>query len=198
MSENLRRNIAKNISELRRQKGLTQSEFGEKLSFSDKTISKWENADSTPDIEVLSDIAQFFGVSIDDLTKENAIEKSSEEFYKREKDEFRNKLLIMFLSIIFVLLAATIVFVSLTIVKNVYLWKIFVWATPVIAIILYRYNRRELKIKTLSIIFSSIIVWTILVCIYVQLLKYNLWQVFLLGTPLQAIIIVSSFLKNYK
>ena len=118
MSFNVRLNIARNILELRKQKGLTQSELGEKLSFSDKTVSKWENGDSTPDIEVLCRIAEFFNVSVDDLTQENALDKSKTLSAKEMKNEFVNHLLMMFLSIIFVLLTATVVFVSFTIIKK--------------------------------------------------------------------------------
>ena len=45
--------LAQNISTLRKAKKLTQSELAEKLNYSDKTISKWENDDTSPDIETL-------------------------------------------------------------------------------------------------------------------------------------------------
>jgi transcriptional regulator with XRE-family HTH domain len=196
MSFNVRLNIARNILELRKQKGLTQSELGEKLSFSDKTVSKWENGDSTPDIEVLCRIAEFFNVSVDDLTKENALDKSKTLSAKEKKNEFVNHLLMMFLSIIFVLLTATVVFVSFTIIKNIYWWRAFVWALPFCSFIFFSYTKKQLKSRTLRLISLSVVVWTILGAIYIQLLQYNLWPIFLLGVPLQAMILISRFLRK--
>ena len=196
MSFNVRLNIAKNIQELRKQHGLTQSELGEKLSFSDKTVSKWENGDSTPDVEVLCHIAEFFSVTVDDLTRENALDKCITVSDKQKKNEFINKLLMMFLAIIFVLFASTVVFVSLIIVKNVYWWRAFVWAVPFCAIVFHSYTKRELASKTLRIISLSVVVWSIFGAIYIQLLRYNLWIIFLLGAPLQAMILLSRFLRK--
>ena len=44
---------------------MTQIELGAKLNYLDKTISKWERGESTPDIAVLVQIATLFGVSLD-------------------------------------------------------------------------------------------------------------------------------------
>lgn len=43
MNDNIEHNIAVNIKELRTNASLTQSELGDKISYSDKTVSKWEN-----------------------------------------------------------------------------------------------------------------------------------------------------------
>lgn len=67
--------VAKNLTELRKSRGLTQSELAEKLKYSDKTVSKWETGDSLPDISVLAELAALYGISLDDLVHENAAEK---------------------------------------------------------------------------------------------------------------------------
>ena len=69
--------IAKNIQKLRQEKGMTQVELAEKINYSDKTISKWENGDALPDIETLFLIAEFYGLTIDALCSEN-LQKSIE------------------------------------------------------------------------------------------------------------------------
>ena len=51
--EDIKSIVAKNITELRLLNNMTQMELAEKLNYSDKTISKWERAESTPDISVL-------------------------------------------------------------------------------------------------------------------------------------------------
>ncbi|MEI3434697.1 MAG: helix-turn-helix transcriptional regulator [Clostridia bacterium] len=57
----LKRIIANNITNLRKSKNLTQLEFAKELNYSDKAISKWERAESIPDVVVLKQIADFFG-----------------------------------------------------------------------------------------------------------------------------------------
>ena len=59
--------IASNIIKLRTDAGMTQSDLGEKLNYSDKSISKWERAESLPDANVLKQMGEIFGVSMDYL-----------------------------------------------------------------------------------------------------------------------------------
>lgn len=68
-------NISKNIKELRVASGMKQSELGDKIAYSDKTISKWENGSSVPDIVALGAVADLFGITVDDLIRENAADK---------------------------------------------------------------------------------------------------------------------------
>ena len=51
--ENIKETIAKNLVELRKSHKLTQSALAEKLNYSDKAISRWEHAETLPDIETL-------------------------------------------------------------------------------------------------------------------------------------------------
>ena len=60
-------NLGNNIKTLRKQVGLTQTELAEKLGVSDKAVSKWETGKCYPDIEILGTLAQFFGVTVNDL-----------------------------------------------------------------------------------------------------------------------------------
>jgi len=59
--------IGRNIYELRKSKGLTQSALAEKLGVSEQAVSKWENGICAPDVSMFPVIAEFFGVSIDRL-----------------------------------------------------------------------------------------------------------------------------------
>ncbi|MBQ7100690.1 MAG: helix-turn-helix transcriptional regulator, partial [Clostridia bacterium] len=56
--------MAKNISELRKASGLTQAQLAEKLSYSDKSVSKWERGDGVPDVVVMQKMAELFGVTL--------------------------------------------------------------------------------------------------------------------------------------
>ena len=59
--------LKENLIRLRRDKKLTQAEVGEKLNYSDKTISKWERGEGVPDLSALMELAALYGVSLDQL-----------------------------------------------------------------------------------------------------------------------------------
>lgn len=63
------------LAELRKEKGITQRELAEFLNVSDKTISHWERDENSPDLSVIPILAEYFGVSCDELIKG---ERSSE------------------------------------------------------------------------------------------------------------------------
>ena len=59
--------ISKNLKYLRKEHGLSQEEFAEKLNVSRQTVAKWENGDNLPDIENCKMIASYFDTTIDNL-----------------------------------------------------------------------------------------------------------------------------------
>lgn len=61
------------IKELREKNKLTQSELAEKLSITDKAISKWETGKGYPDITLLESIANVFNVSVAELIVGNTV-----------------------------------------------------------------------------------------------------------------------------
>ena len=61
--------IGKFIAALRRASGMTQKELGEKLYVSDKTVSRWERDECTPELNLIPAIAEIFGVTSDELLR---------------------------------------------------------------------------------------------------------------------------------
>ena len=59
--------IGKFIAALRKEKGFTQEQLGEKLGVTNKTISRWENGNYMPNVEMLSLLSKEFDVSINEL-----------------------------------------------------------------------------------------------------------------------------------
>jgi transcriptional regulator with XRE-family HTH domain len=59
--------IADQISTLRKNKGLTQNELGERLDVSFQAVSKWERGENMPDIAILPDLAKVLETSIDNI-----------------------------------------------------------------------------------------------------------------------------------
>ena len=66
-TEEIKENFSQNLINLRKAKSLTQLQLAEKLNYSDKAISKWEVGSVLPDVETLSHIAEFFGLTVNDL-----------------------------------------------------------------------------------------------------------------------------------
>lgn len=64
-----KKTIGKFISALRRANGMTQKELAEKLFVSDKTVSRWECDECTPDLTLIPVIAELFGVTSDELLR---------------------------------------------------------------------------------------------------------------------------------
>lgn len=64
-------NIGSQILKIRKEKGLTQEEFGKIFHVTRQTVSNWENEKSYPDLQILIDISNRFDISLDVLIKED-------------------------------------------------------------------------------------------------------------------------------
>ena len=64
-------NFNDKLIKLRKLKGLSQEELGDKLNVTRQTVSKWELGQSTPEMENLIQLSKIFNVSIDTLTNDN-------------------------------------------------------------------------------------------------------------------------------
>ena len=62
-------NIADRIQYLRKQKGYSQEEFADKIGVSRQAVSKWENEQSTPDLEKIIAMSDLFEVTTDYILK---------------------------------------------------------------------------------------------------------------------------------
>lgn len=69
-------NFSENLMRLRKEKGLSQEALGEKIGVTRQTVSKWETGETTPEMNKLIELAQFFAVSLDELVGKDPAEKS--------------------------------------------------------------------------------------------------------------------------
>ena len=190
----LKQIIASNISSLRKQKNLTQLEFAKELNYSDKAISKWERAESIPDVIILKQIADLFGVTVDYIINDHTNNEKVVIVEKKKKSKI-NKVSLTLLATCPIWIIATIVFTFTLIFANIYLWQAFVVGIPFSLLIFLIFtsiwgNRRN------NYFIVSCLVWSILLCIYLCLIKFNIWQIFILGIPAQISIILWSTLKK--
>ncbi|MEE5991074.1 MAG: helix-turn-helix transcriptional regulator [Lachnospiraceae bacterium] len=73
-------NLGIKIATVRKNIGMTQIEFAEKLSVTRQTVSRWESGSVMPDLDKIPDIASILGVSCDYLLKdENGIQEKPAE-----------------------------------------------------------------------------------------------------------------------
>ena len=119
--------IAKNLSELRRKNKLTQLEVAEKLNYSDKAVSKWEQGESLPGIEVLYKLAKLYGVSMDYIVGEKEVKPARAAFGGLTQ---KRKRIITLLSVLGVWLFATVFYIFFNIFAHANLWTLFCWAVP--------------------------------------------------------------------
>ena len=68
----MKETFGQRLQRLRKEKGLTQEELANEIGISPQAVSKWENDISTPDIFILSQLADILGVSVDELLGKEA------------------------------------------------------------------------------------------------------------------------------
>lgn len=190
----LKQIIANNITTLRKVKNLTQLEFANELNYSDKAISKWERAESIPDVIVLKQIADLFGVTVDYLLKEHSADEKLIVIKNKTSSNGLNKIPLSLLSASPIWIIATIIFTLISIFTGKYVWYVFYISVPLTILMFIIFNTLWGNRRN-NYIIVSFFVWSILACIYLCLIKFNLWQLFILGIPAQLAIILWSSLK---
>lgn len=120
------------IQKVRKEKGLTQKELAERIHVSDKTISKWENGNSAPNTEILSELCLALDISVNELLSGERIlpevysKKAEENMMLLLKDQERQKkagVWSMVLGIILGLLAVVMLILSSCITNG----KVLLW-----------------------------------------------------------------------
>lgn len=195
----LKKIIAKNLTELRKEKKYTQQDVGNLVQYSDKAVSKWEKGESLPDIDVLYQLCNIYGVTLDYLTHEGSFEEKKD--FIIPKSEHRNKIIITALFSSIIWMAVIIVYVYLNLYQKINIWTIYIWALPVNCILLLYFNFRWGR-RLWFIILISIFVWSLITAFFIQILyssdfQYNYWMLFLIGVPIQIALVLLSQLKHY-
>ena len=192
--ENIKSIVAKNISELRQSNNMTQLELAEKINYSDKAISKWERAESCPDITVLVQIAELFGVTVDYLVKE---ESSVRTISKSKPEETKyNRKVITYISESVAWIVAIIAFIITTLIvkRMTFQFLYFVYALPVVMIVKLVFNSIWFNPKH-NYYIISILMWSILATIHITFLYFGIdvALIYLLGVAGQVVIVLWSF-----
>ena len=178
---------ASNIIKLRTQAGMTQLELAEQLNYSDKSVSKWERAESMPDAYVLKRMSEIFGVSVDYLLS------AHDEWKPAAPEQTISSRVVTTIAIVGIWTAALLAFIVCWLMGHL-VWLIFAYAVPVSLITLLvlhsiweagRYNYWIIAALVLSVI----------TVVYLTLLEQNWWQLFLLAIPAELVVFLSSKVK---
>ena len=85
-------NLGEKLKRLRKEKNISQEKLAQYLNVSFQAVSKWENSSTYPDIELLPDLARFFGITVDELLGAEQIDEKKlyEEYEARATEKYRN------------------------------------------------------------------------------------------------------------
>ena len=200
----LKQQIGRNILLYRKGMRMTQADLAQRLNYSDKAVSKWERGESVPDVLTLVQIAEQFGITVNQLIADpNALPentgavqrvmgKAVERTLKRKAD----KRIIQQLSSLLVWFVALLIFVVLSLLDVPKSWIAFVYAIPVDAIVRLSLRSAWKDFRRNNLLISTIM-WGSLLSIYATLavlvdpsMWHKLLQIFLLGIPGQVAILL--------
>ena len=194
--EKVKSRIGANIAAYRKRDGLTQASLAEKLNYSDKAVSKWERGESIPDVLTLMQLAELFGITVNDLVcdpnalpehSDSKLEKAMTQVSEKALKRKANKNVIQALSSTLVWFIALFAFVILSSFDflEAYSCLLFFVAIPANAIVLLSLRSAWHDFRWNQMLIS-LIVWGSLLSIYMIILalyRYNFWKLFLLGIP---------------
>lgn len=194
-TERIKMVVAQNLAKYRKAAKFTQLELAEKLLYSDKNISKWERGESIPDVVILKQIADIFGITVNDFLCENgsaevgAVQKHKK--YERTKFFSKQQFLITFLSVCIVWFVAVVgysLFVGLMPSSQVWVWKFFIVAIAVSNIVTTVFTAIWCT-NFLNSVSVSFLIWTTALSVFVCVPFENNWLLFITAIPLQVIVI---------
>lgn len=187
VKDDIKLNFSQNLIKYRRSLNLTQAELAEKLNYSDKAVSKWERAESLPDIYTIKAIADFFGIKVDVLISVPKPERPKVNYNLGKK---RTILALASTAIVWLVAVLFYAFIDIIFPNIEPTWLSFIYALPVTFIVLLVFT--SVWGKSLgNFIIISLLIWSIILTIYLTILSINpappsgLWEIFLIGIPAQ-------------
>ena len=184
----LRKTVAKNIAAYRKAHHDTQLDLATKLNYSDKSVSKWERGESLPDVYILSQIADLYGVSVSALIGEIEPPKESKPHYH---------MFILLLSLALTMAVATLLFSMFMICKVPYpAWMFFVYALPVCSIICIVFTSLWWGILWQGVSVSALI-WTLGLSLYLSFELENVSLIFLVCAALQVLTVLWEIFRKF-
>ncbi len=187
--KDLRERLAVNLTALRKKAGLTQSELAERINYSDKSVSKWERGDGVPELFVLYQLCEIYGVKLDDFLSESA--DSIKMVKKASPLTRRSKLIITALAVGLVWLAATIVhfILGLTSIPETFSSLVYYCAIPITAIVLIVFTAMWFP-KIFSALSVSALIWSVAYGIHLYIPTSGITGIYQIAVVLQILVLL--------
>lgn len=193
MKEKYKDLLANNLTKFRKAAKLTQYELAEKLNYSDKAISKWERGEAFPDIFVLKDIADLYGITIDQLFASNIKYR-----IRTARIIMQNRWFITALSFVATWALATLAYFILSFacpdLQNS--WVAFIYNIPisftVLFILFFVWKYNYLALSSLSVT-----LWSTALSLFLSI-SSKLYLIFILCIPVQLIILIIVIYLKFK
>lgn len=183
--EELQHLIAENIAYYRKQNGDTQVELAEKLNYSDKSVSKWERGDGTPDIFILSKIAGLYDITVQDLLREKKVPKTRS-----------RHILIHLMSVGLVWLVMTVLFCISQIfdILPEWSWLVYIYGLPITGIVSVVFSAMWWN-SLMQGLSSSLILWGIGLSLVLSIRFHSVTLLLIVCAVLQVLVILFFLMK---
>ena len=185
LQEEFNKSVGENLAKYRKFNNYTQIALADKINYSDKAVSKWENGECLPDVYVLKQLADLYGVTVNDLitpkTKPRASLSKTNHFFTP------------LLSCCIVWVVAVLAFFILWAFVKGYdkPWIAFIIAIPISAIITLVFSCIY-KNRLNQFISISVIIWTFILSLHLLLIDVlnEISMLYIIGIPVEVMVII--------
>ena len=192
--------VASNLIRLRQNAGMTQAELGEKLNYSDKTVSKWERGESIPDAYVLTRLADIYGLTVNDLLRDDSAWQDPVEKARAAEaasaPTFSSRVVTL-VAIVGIWTMAVIMFVAFWLALDQLQWLIFACAVPVSLVTLLVLNSVWNKGRHNMLIVMTLVA-AIVTLVYLFMYRWKPWQLFLILIPAELLVFLCFHIRGRK
>lgn len=178
--DELRAVFASNLIRLRSAAGWTQAELGERLHYSDKSVSKWERAEAIPDALVLKTMGELFSVTVDELLRSHDEWKPKAD---QRSDLRYNPMFIILCALVGLFTLCLLSFIILWLLDDVE-WFLLYAAVPADLIVLLVFNTIWYRGRHNLYIIMALVLSLILLAFFL----FGRWQLILLLLPLELLV----------
>ncbi len=178
--DELRAVFASNLIRLRSAAGWTQAELGERLHYSDKSVSKWERAEAIPDALVLKTMGELFSVTVDELLRSHDEWKPKAD---QRSDLRYNPMFIILCALVGLFTLCLLSFIILWLLDDVE-WLLLYAAVPADLIVLLVFNTIWYRGRHNLYIIMALVLSLMLLAFFL----FGRWQLILLLLPLELLV----------
>lgn len=194
--EDTKKNFAQNLLFFRKKLNISQKELADKISTTNKNISKWERAETIPDIFTMKKLASTYSVSIDTLV--NPLSKDNIQAISTKKStpmRWNYYFLMLVNAVIFLLTCIAFFILKFTKFDNFNPFFVFIYMIPLMDLSIFIFIC--IVYKKVDAISLSFFGWITTICIYLYFIDYTtVGYIFMVTIAYQIIVPIFAELIN--